>query len=187
MDGVQETGDQEDADRLDGVPDHPQRVAALRGAGVQVDGARVGYVAAVVGLVVVMAVAGVLLAAGIKKNSQIDSLNTKGVPVELTVTRCLALIGGTGQSPAGFECTGTYTYRGRRYVEGVPGTTNLPVGASVHGIVASDDPALFSTPSAVASERTSVAPVVLPAVVLAAAAASCVWVVIRHRRKVAEH
>ena len=92
------------------------------------------------------------------------------------------LIGGTGSSPAGYECTGTYVYRGRRYFEGVPGSVDLPVGSTVHGVVASDDPALFSTPRTVATEHASAVRVALPAVVLVAAAGVCVWVVVRHRR-----
>jgi len=180
MSGVEETG----APGPDDEPTDPDRVGALRGAGVQVDAARVGYVAAVLGLVVVMAVAGVLLVAGIRKNSQIDTLKANGVPVELTVTRCLALVGGTGSSPAGYECTGTYVYRGQHYSEGVPGSENLPVGSTVHGIVASDDPGLFSTAPTVATEHTSVIRVLLPAGVLAVAVGGCVWVVVRHRRKV---
>lgn len=166
-----------------GEPAEPPRVAALRGAGVQVDTARLGHVAAVLGLVVIMAVAAVLLAAGIRKNSQIDSLKAHGVPVQLTVTRCLALIGGTGSSPAGFECKGTYVYRGYRYTEGIPGSDNLAVGSTLHGIVASDDPGLFSTPRTLASERPSAAKVVVPAVALAACAGLLIWVVVRRRRR----
>ena len=126
----------------------PQRVGALRGAGVQVDAGRVGHIAAVLGLVAVIVVAGVLLVAGVKKNSQIDSLKSAHVvPVEATVVKCLALIGGTGQSPAGYECTATYDVSVvTSYTQGVPGSDNLPIGSTVHGIVASDDPALFSTP-----------------------------------------
>ena len=179
MSGVEETG----APGPDDEPTDPDRVGTLRGAGVQVDAARVKYVAAVLGLVAVMAVAGVLLVAGIRKNSQIDTLKANGVPVELTVTHCQALIGGTGSSPAGFECTGTYVYQGHRYTEGVPGSESLPVGTTVHGIVASGDPGLFSTPGTVASEHQSVARVVLPAGVLVVAVGACAWVVVRHRRE----
>jgi len=179
MSGVEDSG----APGSDEQPTDPDRVGALRGAGVQVDAARIKYVAAVLGLVLVMAVAGVLLVAGIRRNSQIDTLKANAVPVDLTVTHCLALIGGTGSSPAGYECTGTYVYQGHRYSEGVPGSENLPVGSTVHGIVASDDPGLFSTPQTVASEHTSVARVVLPAGVLAVAVGACIWVVVRHRRE----
>jgi hypothetical protein len=162
----------------------PQRVGALRGAGVQVDAARVGHVAAVLGLLAVMVVAGVLLAAGVKKNAQIDNLKGADVvPVNLTVTKCLALVGGTGSSPAGFECTGTYPYRGTAFTEGVPGSVDLRVGSTVHGIIASGDPGLFSTPRAVASEQAGAARAVVPAVVLLLSAAGLVWVVLRRRRR----
>jgi len=181
MGGVEQTG----APVPDNGGNDPQRVGALRGAGVQVDVGRVGYVAAVLGLAAVMVVAGVLLAAGIKKNAQISSLKSNSVPVELTVTKCLALVGGTGQTPAGFECTGTYEYRGHHYSEGIPGSANLPVGSTVHGVVASDDPALFSTPQTVAAEHSSVARVLLPAVVLAVVALLA-WIVMRLRGKAAK-
>ena len=181
MSGVEDTG----TPGPDEGPDDSGRVGALRGAGVQVDGGRVGHAAAVLALLVVMLVAGVLLVAGLRKNSQIDSLRTNPVPVQMTVTRCLALIGGTGSSPAGFECTGTYHYQGHSYTEGIPGTQNLPVGSTVHGIVASDDPGLFSTRQTVASEHPSTVRVVVPAAVFVAAVGGFIWVVVRRRRKVA--
>jgi len=182
MHEVEETGTTgpDDGDDL-------QRVGALRGAGVQVDAARVGHLAAVLGLVAVMIVAGILLAAGIKKNSQVASLKSaQVVPVDLTVTKCLALIGGTGQSPAGYECTGTYDVRGTTYHEGVPGSVQHAVGSTVHGIVAADDPALFSTPQAVASEQTQLTPVVLPAVALGLALGGLIWIEVHRRRRSSE-
>ncbi len=178
-------GDAEEsgASSPDEASDGPQRVGVLRGAGVQVDVGRVGQWAAVLGMVAIMVTAGVLLVAGVRKNSQIDSLKANGVPVEATVVKCLALVGGTGQSPAGFECTGTYVYRGIRHTQGVPGSINLPVGSTVHGVVASNDPALFSTPQTVASEHASDTRVVLPAVVLAVSTGLCIWVIIRRRSR----
>jgi hypothetical protein len=179
MSGVEDTG----TAGPDEEPDESGRVGALRGAGVQIDSGRIGYIAAVLALVVVMVVAGVLLIAGIRKNSQINSLRSDSVPVESTVTRCLALIGGTGSSPAGFECTGTYHYQGKDYTEGIPGTQDLPVGSTVHGIVASGDPALFSTRQTVDSEHPAAVRVVVPAIVLVAATVVWIWVVVRRRRK----
>lgn len=166
----------------DAGPSGEPRVAALRGAGVEVDTARAGRVAAWLGVAVVVVVALVLLVAGYRKNAQITALKSHGVPVEVTVTRCLALIGGTGQSPAGFECTGTYTVDGRHFTEGLPGNANRPVGSVVTGLVASDDPALLSTPSAVAAEHTSAGVYLLPGLLLLAAAGGTVWLVVRRRR-----
>ena len=106
-------------------------------------------------VVALAVVATVLLVAGIRKNAQIDSLRSDPVSVDLTVTRCIALLGGSGSNTAGYECTGTYTVDGRHYTEGVPGSTLYPVGATVHGIVAASDPGLFSTAGTVAAERAA--------------------------------
>ena len=138
-------------------------------------------------LVVVMVVAGVLLVAGLRKNSQIDSLQgERRARCELTVTRCLALIGGTGSSPAGFECTGTYGYRGRHYTEGVPGSRE-PAGRidRPRHRGRPDDPGLFSTPVDGGRPSTRRPPgCVLPAGrVRGGGSAPCVWVVVRRRRR----
>jgi len=158
-------------------------VAALRGAGVEVDTARAGRVAGWVAVAVVVAVGLVLLVAGFRKNAQIEDLRAHGVPVQVTVTRCLALIGGTGQSPAGYECTGTYVYGGVHFTEGLPGNGNLPVGSSVTGLVSSGDPALLSTPSTVGSEHTSLTVYVVPSLLLLAGAGGAAWLVVLQRRR----
>ena len=69
----------------DAGPSGEPRVAALRGAGVEVDTARAGRVAAWLGVAVVVVVALVLLVAGYRKNAQITALKSHGVPVEVTV------------------------------------------------------------------------------------------------------
>ena len=163
-----------------GSGDEP--IGTLRGAGVRVDGARAARAAIALALVALLAVGGVLLVAGIRKNAQIDELRTHGVPVQVTVTRCLALIGGTGQSPAGYECTGTYQFRGTQ-TQGLPGHADLPVGSVVAGVVSSQDPGLLSTPAALASEHTSASVYVLPVALLAAAAVLASWLLIRRRRR----
>jgi hypothetical protein len=156
-------------------------VGALRGAGVAIDTRQAGRIAVALGLVVLVAVGTVLLVAGYRKNAQIDELKANGVPVQVTVTHCLALIGGTGQSPAGYECTGTYRYQGRTYTEGLPGDANIPRGTVVAGVVSSSDPGLLSTPSTVSAERTSATVYVLPAVLLGTAVGVVVWLVVRRR------
>ena len=71
-------------------------VGTLRGAGVQVDTARAAPVAVALVLVALVAVGSVLLVAGYRKNAQIDQLRSQGVPVEVTISHCLGLIGGAG-------------------------------------------------------------------------------------------
>jgi hypothetical protein len=159
-----------------------ERVAPLRGAGVSVDAARVGRVALVLGLAAIVLVAAVLLVAGVRKNSQIDTLRADPVPVDLVVSHCIALMGGSGSNAAGYECTGTYTFHGQRYTEGVPGSALYESGATVHGIVAASDPGLFSTTGTVDGERSSPQRVLLPAVVLVVTLAFGAWLVVRRRR-----
>ena len=112
--------------------------------------------AAVLGLTAIVVVAAVLLVAGVRKNAQIDSLKAHPVPVDLTVTHCLGLMGGSGSNAAGYECTGTYTFAGRHFIEGVPGLVFHPAGSTVHGIVSDSDPGVVLH-DADGGERTCVA------------------------------
>ncbi len=163
--------------------DGSDRVGALRGAGVSADTARVGRVAAVLGLTAIVVVAAVLLVAGVRKNAQIDSLKAHPVPVDLTVTHCLGLMGGSGSNAAGYECTGTYTFAGRHFIEGVPGLVFHPAGTTVHGIVSDSDPGLFSTTQTVENEHASPVRVLLPALVLVGTLACGAWLLVRLRRR----
>ncbi len=87
---------------------------------------RVTRVAVGLALAGLAVVAGVLLVAGYQKNSQIDNLRAHGVPVELTVTHCLGLMGGSGSNLAGYDCSGTYTVGGHVFTEDIPGNTLAP-------------------------------------------------------------
>src|ERR1700722_7778338 len=80
-------------------PDRP--VTTLRGAGVDVDPRRALQLVIAVCLVALTVVAVVLLLAGMKKNPQAVSLHNHGVPVPVTVSGCLGLLGGSGSNPAG--------------------------------------------------------------------------------------
>jgi hypothetical protein len=160
-----------------------QRVGTLRGAGVQVDTARAARVAIALGLAILVVVAVVLLVAGYRKNAQITELRTQGVPVELTVTHCLGLMGGSGSNVAGYACSGTYFYAGRTYAEDVPDDALHLPGTKVRGVVVSSDPALFSTPEALAHEHASASVYVAPVVLLLVAAGVSGWLVVRRRRR----
>ncbi len=163
-----------------------QPVGTLRGAGVSVDVARTGRIALALGLVALVVVGAVLLVAGYRKNAQVDDLRAHGVPVRVSAVHCLGLMGGTGSNAAGYECTGTYDYRGARYTEGIPGSTFYADGASITGVAASDDPALLSTPGTVAASRTSVTLYLVGAGLLVAAASVVVWLVLRRPRRRAD-
>ena len=162
-----------------------QPVATLRGAGVQVDTARAGRVIVTVVLVALVVVGGLLVIAGYRKNSQIDALRSSGVPVQVTVVHCLGLMGGTGSSPAGYECTGRYVVQGRHFTEGVPGSTLYPDGRVIAGVVASGDPGLLSTPATVATSKDSATLYVVGAAMIVVGMAIGAVVVLSRRRRAA--
>ncbi len=134
-------------------PDRP--VTTLRGASVDVDPRRALRVVIAVCLVALTLVAVVLLVAGANKNAQSISLHDHGVPVSVTVTGCLGLLGGSGSNGAGYACKGSYTFDGHRYLQAIPGTTLLHPGDVVQGVIVPTDPGLLSTPAAVAGQQAS--------------------------------
>jgi hypothetical protein len=143
-------------------------LTTLRGAGVQVDIRRAGRVAVILALVTLAAITVVLFVAGAQKNAQIASLHANGVPVEATVAGCLGLMGGSGSNLAGYECSATYSVDGHRYTEGIPGNADHAPGSILQGVTVPGDPALFSTPGAVASERPSAGVFLVPSLLLVA-------------------
>ena len=177
-----DTSEESDGQRPGLTRPDDRPMSTLRGAGVEIDTARAGRIVVALLLVGLVAVGAVLLVAGHRKNAQVDDLRAHGVPVRVTITHCLGLMGGTGSSPAGFECTGTYTFRGTRFTEGVPGSTFHPDRAVVAGTVPTDDPGLLSTPSTVTSLHRSATLYVVGGLLLAVAAGIGGWLVLRRRR-----
>lgn len=154
----------------------------LRGAGVEVDGRRIGHL--VLGALGAAVIVGALVAAfvGYQKNTQVNALHRHGVGVEMTVTRCLGLMGGSGSNLVGYSCSGTYTFGGRRYQASIPGTADHAPGSVVRGVIDGDDPALFSTPTALGAEHASPRVFILPGALLACVALAGGVVRLRRRR-----
>ncbi len=160
-------------------PNVPERdpgapISALRGAGVAVDPRRVAQAFVALCLAAVALVSIVLFVAGADKNAQINELRDHGVEVEVEVSGCMGLLGGSGSNAAGYACRGTYIFGSHRYDEAIPGDVRRAPGALVVCVVAPNDPALISTVSQVRTERPSwrvfIAPGVLALVFLATAA-----------------
>ncbi|MHB8329805.1 MAG: hypothetical protein ACYDD6_09315, partial [Acidimicrobiales bacterium] len=103
-------------------------------------------------------------------------------PVQVTVTGCRGLIGGSGSNPVGYDCTGTYGVDGRRYSRHIPDDTLHAKGARVQGLTVPSDPGLLSTPAIVAGERASWRVFTLPTV-LAVAVALAVGALALARRR----
>jgi hypothetical protein len=137
-----------------------------------VDARRTGHVAVVLGLGAVMVTAVFLVVAGIGRNTQIDRLRHHGVPVEVTVTGCRGLLGGSGSNGAGYACQGTFVLDGRRYRRAVPGNRLLAPGSQLSLLTVGDDPGLLADPTVVEAEHPSARVFVLPAVLFTTAVAA---------------
>jgi hypothetical protein len=142
------------------------RVGTLRGAGVEVDARRVGRVVVIASLVALAVLVVVLFAAGADKNAQITRLRQHGVRVEVTVSGCLGLLGGSGSNAAGYACNGTFTLDGHRYSDAIPGNTLYRPGTTVRAVTDPSDPGLLSTAAVVANEHPSSTVFILPACLL---------------------
>ncbi len=162
-----------------GAVDGDTTVDNYRGGSVNVDIRKAGQVVVAVCLVGLAVLGVILTVAGINSNNQIDNLKHNGVPVAVRVTGCLGLIGGTGQSGAGFTCTGAYTFDGRLYHQNIPGLAFHKPGTTIRGIVVPSDPALLSTPGELARQHASWTVFIIPGLLLLVVVAVLVIVLIR--------
>jgi hypothetical protein len=154
------------------------RVGTMRGATVQMDFHRVLQVTVGVVLVTLAVLVVVFTVAGVRTNNQIEELHSQGVPVTVTVTDCLGLLGGSGSNPAGYSCRGTYVLEGHRYTQSLPGLTHQHPGARIPGVAVPNDPSLMSLVSALKTQHSSASAFVLPivlGVVLLALIGLVVW------------
>jgi len=149
-----------------------ERLAPLRGAGVSVDARRVGAVVVALLLAGLAVLVVVLFVAGARKNAQITELRDHGEPVEMTVTGCIGLLGGSGSNPAGYSCHGTFAVGGRTYDDPIPGNALYGPGQKLAGVTVARDPALFTTPGLLQTEHPSwrvyLTPVILTLVLVLA-------------------
>jgi hypothetical protein len=143
-----------------------QPLSTLRGAGVSVDARHVGQVVIALGLVALAALVIVFTIAGVNNNSQINRLHHDGVPINVTVSGCAGLLGGSGSNVAGYSCKATFSFHGHHYSESLPGTAFHRPGASVRAVVVPSDPALISPVSVERTQHASASVFVLPAVLL---------------------
>ena len=97
-------------------------LSTLRGAGVNYDARKVGQVVVGLCLVTLAVLVVVFTVAGVHRNSQINELHHDGVPVTVTVTNCIGLMGGSGSNAAGYSCSGSFTVHGTHYTESLPGS-----------------------------------------------------------------
>lgn len=157
----------------------------LRGSSVgKVDPRKVGQVILTMTLVALLVLAIVFFVAGVHRNNQISGLHDHGVAAVMTVTGCALLIGGSGSTPAGDACQGTFSLDGHRYAEAIPGLQEYKTGEGVHIVVVPSDPALLAPENVLANEHSSWTAFILPLVLLVAFFLLLLgWVVVvrRHR------
>jgi hypothetical protein len=168
------------------APGAEERVAPLRGAGVQIDGRRLAQVFLGIVLATLAVLVVVFAVVGAHKNHQIDELHDQGVAVAVTVTSCQGLLGGSGSNGAGYACRGSYVLDGHHYDEQLPGTALHAPGTVIRAVAVPADPALVSPVSVVDSERSSASVFVLPAVLFVVLVAIVVVVLLRRRRRPAD-
>ena len=87
----------------------------IRGGGGIVDTRRLFRVLVGSAVVALAALVVVLTIEAVHKNSRIDSLRHRGVPVDVTVTNCLGILSGTGITVTSFQCSGSFELAGRSY------------------------------------------------------------------------
>jgi hypothetical protein len=146
-------------------------LSTLRGARLEVDGRRVGRAFAALGLIAIAVLAIMFFFIGAHKNAQISELRTHGTSVQLTVTTCIGLMGGSGSNEAGYSCTGTFSLDGKRFTEAIPGTTLYGPGTKIEAVAAENG-------------RTSWRVYILPSVLLVAFAVLLGgWVMSRRRSR----
>jgi hypothetical protein len=148
---------------------------------VDVNARLAGRVVVALCLVALAVVTVVLTVAGFHKNDQINRLRQHGVPVAVTVTGCLGLLGGSGSNAAGYACRGTFTLGGHRYNEAIPGNGLRPPGTKVSAVAVAGEPPLLATSHAVATQRASVGVFVVPAILLVILAVLVALVELRRR------
>jgi di/tricarboxylate transporter len=155
----------------------------LRGAPVDVDVRRAARVIVVILLTALAALVVSLFIADAHTNGEITSLQRHGVPVEVTVTGCNALLGGSGSNAAGYRCRGSYELDGHRYQETLPDDSPYAIGTKVKVIAAENDPGLIATAQQVRSARASWSAFVLPTVLLIVLIAALLAIVLRRRNR----
>ena len=148
------------------APAPPDSGSYIRGGGgVDVDPRRILRPLAVLCLVALAGLSiGLALSAG-NENGKEAALRKHGVPVQVTVTGCLAVSSGIGMGIEYWQCRGNYTLGGHQFNELIGGSRALLIAGRQEAAVAvPGQPALLSTFAAVAKGRSNFTPYVTPIV-----------------------
>lgn len=137
----------------------------IRGGGGIVDTRRLFRVLIGSAIVALAALVVVLTVEGVHKNSRIDSLRHRGVPVDVTVTSCFGILSGTGITVTTFQCSGSFDLAGRSYKAVIGGSdVNHAAGDVVKAVADPKHPTSVSTASSLVNAHSSSRPFIGPAV-----------------------
>jgi hypothetical protein len=135
----------------------PSGTPYIRAAGgVDGQGQRVAAFVALIGAVVLAAAAISLAVGAAHRNAQINALRHGGLPVQVTVTGCLAISSGVGMGVEYWQCRGDYTVAGQMYNEVIGGSRQLlDKGQTIEGVATATHPSRVSTAASVSKERAT--------------------------------
>jgi len=124
----------------------------IRGSGgTEISGRRLFDVLAAACVAALVVVAALLSISAVHQANSSTLLHQRGVPVQVTVSGCLAISSGIGMGVEYWRCHGTYTLDGQRYDEVISGSRGLlEAGATVAAVAVPAHPGLLSTPQAAA-------------------------------------
>lgn len=126
-----------------------------------------------------------LFIAGVHRNSQIDNLRQHGVPVQVSVTGCMGLLGGSGSNAAGYSCKVVLESGGHRYVDALPGDSFYQPGTVLHAVTVAGDPSLITLASTVSGEHASGRVFILPTILLVLLVLFVVFLLLWRQRRMA--
>lgn len=137
----------------------------IRGGGGVIDTRRLFRVVVGSAVVALVALVVVLTIEAVHKNSRIDSLHHRGVPVDVTVTSCLGILSGTGITVTSFQCNGSFNLDGRSYNAAITGSNvNHTAGDVVQAVADPKHPTSVSTATALVNAHSSWRAFIAPAV-----------------------
>lgn len=138
----------------------------LRGATVSLDGRRFGRILLALISCAVAATAGVLLVNAHARNAAIDRLRNGGLPVQVRLSDCLGLMGGSGSTPVGYRCVATYSIGATTYRSHISADGAAPASGRLSAVADPQDRGSITPAATLAAERPSAGGYVLPTALL---------------------
>ncbi|HEY0871675.1 MAG TPA: hypothetical protein VGD55_14850 [Acidothermaceae bacterium] len=139
----------------------------IRGGGGVIDTRRLFRVFVGSAVVALVALVVALTIEAAHKNSRIDSLQHHGVPVDVTVTKCLGILSGTGITVTTFQCNGSFNLDGRSYNAVIAGSNlNHSPGDVVKAVADPKHPTSISTATSLVNTHSSWRAYTAPAILL---------------------